>query len=119
MTTDDLKFFAGLSVVTLIVISLLVYLGMQLNKAVGKHAADINFPLQISLTGNILAACLVATWVYCAAIRTLKPESPFGVFLQTPDGIATVAIGSILVFAIVSAVLERFGYPSLTKGDEP
>lgn len=119
MTTDDLKFFAGLSVVTIIVISLLVYLGLKLNKALGKHAAAIHFPLHISLTGNILSACLVASWVYCAAIRALKPESPLGVVLQTPDGIATVAIGSILVFAIVSAVLERFGYPSFTKGDEP
>ena len=117
MTTDDLKFFAGLSVITLMVIGLLVYLGLKLNKAVGKHAADINFPLNITMTGNVLSACLVASWVYCAAIRVLKPESSFGAFLNTPDGIATVAIGSTGVFAIASAILERFGYPFFTKDD--
>ena len=119
MTPDDLKFFAGLSVITLMVISLLVFLGLKLNKAVGKQATDINFPLNITLTGTALYACLVAFWVYCAAVRVLSPESPFGVFLNTADGVAITAIGSIAVAAIAGAVLERIGYPVSTKGDEP
>jgi hypothetical protein len=118
VTTDDLKFFAGLSVITLVVISLLVYLGLKLNKAVGKHAADIRLPLNITLTGTALYACLVAFWIYCAAVLVLSPESQFGGFLNT-EGVAITIVGSISVVVIANAILERFGYPSFKRGDEP
>ena len=68
---DELKFFGGLTAITLLVIGLLIYLGLKLNKAVGKHAADIDFPLSITLSGNILFACMVAFWIYCAVISSL------------------------------------------------
>lgn len=115
---DDLKFFAGLTAITLVVISLLVYLGLKANKAVGKHAADIDFPLNITFTGNAVYACLVAFWVYCAAVRALRPESQFGGFLNTADGIAAIVIGSIVFVAIAGSVFERFGYPLFKKGDD-
>jgi hypothetical protein len=118
VTTDDLKFLAGLSAITLAVITLLVYPGLKLNKAVGKHASDINVPLNITVTGTALLACLVASWIYCAAVRVLRPESPLGALLGTPGGIATTVVGSILLFVIASAILERFGYPIARKDDE-
>ncbi|VUX56127.1 membrane protein of unknown function [uncultured Woeseiaceae bacterium] len=114
---DELKFFAGLTAITLLAIGLIIYLGLKLNKAVGKHAPDINFPLNITLTGNVLYACLVAFWVYCAAIRALRPESSFGAFLNTADGIAVALIGSIFFGAITGAILEKLGYPIFERGD--
>lgn len=115
---DELKFFAGLTAITLMVIALLVYFGLKLNRAVGGHASEINFPLKITLSGNVLFACVVAFWIYCAAARALRPESAFGAFLNTPDGVAAVLIGSILFAAIAAAVLEKFGYPISRKGND-
>ena len=115
---DELKFFGGLTATSLLVIGLLTYLGLKLNKAVGKHAADINFPLSITLSGNILFACMVAFWIYCAAVRALRPESSFGAFLNTADGVAVALVGSIFFAAIAGAILEKFGYPIAKKGDE-
>jgi hypothetical protein len=118
MSMDELKFFAGLSAITLLVIALLVYFGMKLNKAVGNHASDINFPLNITLSGNALFACVVAFWICCAAYRALRPESSFGAFLNTSDGVAAAFVGSIFFAAIAGAVLEMFGYPIAKKSDE-
>lgn len=114
---DELKFFAGLTAITLTVIALLVYLGLKLNRAVDNHASDLNFPLNITLSGNALFACVVAFWIYCAAIRALRPDSSFGSFLNTPDGVAAAFVGSIFFVAIAAAILERFGYPIAKKGD--
>jgi heme/copper-type cytochrome/quinol oxidase subunit 2 len=114
---DELKFFAGLTATTLVVIVLLIYFGLKLNKAVGKHAPEINLPLNITWSGIILFACIVAFWICCVAIRALRPESSFGIFLNSPDGIAAALIGSLFVAAIAGAVLERFGYPIAEKGD--
>ena len=119
VTTDDLKFFAGLGAIALVVISLLVYLGLKISKAVGKHAANIPFSLNVTLTGNALFACMVASWIYAAAVRILRPDSGFGAFLNTPDGVATIVIGSIILVVIAAAVLERFGYPIFDDGEEP
>ena len=115
---DELKFFAGLTAITLMVIALIVYLGLTLNRAVGDHAFDINFPLNITFSGNALFACLVAFWIYCAAVRALRPESSFGAFLNTSDGIAAAFVGSVFFAAIAGAVLEKFGYPIAKKGDD-
>ena len=113
---DELKFFAGLTAITLVVIGLLIYFGLKLNKAIGKHAPEINFPLNITWSGNILFACVVAFWICCVAIRALRPESSFGAFLNGPDGVAAAFIGSFFFAAIAGAVLEKFGYPIAKKG---
>jgi heme/copper-type cytochrome/quinol oxidase subunit 2 len=115
---DELKFFAGLTVITLVVIGLLIYFGLKLNKAVSKHTPEINFPLNITWTGNILYACVVTFWICCVAIRALRPESSFGAFLNSPDGVAAAIIGSLFFAAIAGAVLERIGYPIAKKGDK-
>ena len=70
------------------------------------------------MTGTALYACLVASWIYCAAVRVLRPESTLGALLNTPGGIATIVVGSILLFVIASAILEGFGYPISKKDDE-
>jgi len=114
---DELKFFAGLTAITLTVIGLFIYFGLKLNKAVGKHAPEINFPFNITWSGNILFACVVAFWICCVAIRALRPESSFGAFLNSSDGIAAAIIGSFIFAAIAGAVLERFGYPIVRKGN--
>jgi len=115
---DELKFFAGLTAITLLVIGLLIYLGLKLNGAVGKHASDINFPLSITLSGNILFACIVTFWICCAAVRALRPESSFGAFLNTANGVAAALIGSIFLAASAGAILEKFGYPIAKKGNK-
>ena len=96
------------------------YLGQvaEVGKAVGKHAPEINFPLNITWSGNILFACVVAFWICCVAIRSLRPESSFGAFLNSPDGVAAAFIGSFFFAAIAGAVLEKFGYPIAKKGDK-
>ena len=115
---DELKFFAGLTAITLMVIGLLIYFGLKVNKAVSKHAPEINYPLNITWSGNILFALVVAFWTYCVAIRSLRPESLFGAFLNSPDGVATALFGSLFFAAISGAVLEKFGYPIAKKGDK-
>lgn len=114
---DELTFFAGLIAITLVVIGLLIYFGLKINKAVGKHAAGLDLPLNISWSGNILFACLVAFWICCMVIRGLRPEGSFGTFLNTPDGLAAALIGSIFIAAIAAAILEKLGYP-ITKNDD-
>jgi hypothetical protein len=113
----DWGFLLGLGAITLVVSGLVIYLGLKLNRAVDKHAPDINFPLNITPSGNVLFACVVAFWVYCAAARILRPESSFGAFLNSADGVAAALVGSILFAAIAGAILEKLGYPIAKRGD--
>ena len=111
------EFLLGLSVITLVVIGLLVFLGLKLNRAVNKHTPELNFPVNATRSGNMLFACIVAFWVFCAALRILRQESPFGRFLNTADGIAAVILGSVFFAALAGAVLEKLGYPIARTGD--
>ena len=113
----DWGFLLGLGAITFVVIGLVIYLGLKLNRAVDTYAPDINFSLNITRSGNVLFACVVAFWVYCAAARILRPESSFGAFLNSPDGIAAALVGSILFAAIAGAILEKLGYPIAKRGD--
>ena len=115
---DDLKFFLGLGAITLVVICLIVYFGLKLNKAVDSHAADIDFPWHITLTGTALWACVVGFWVICAVARELRPESLLGDFLSTTDGVASMFAGSIFFAVIAGVILERLGYPIQKRGDD-
>jgi hypothetical protein len=114
---DEVKFFAGLTSITLVVIGLLIFFGLKLNKAVGRHAAEINFPLKITWSGTVLFACVVAFWISCVAIRALRPESAFGVFLNSADGLIAAFAGSIVVAGAAGAVLEKAGFPIAEKCD--
>ena len=115
---DELKFFLGLSAITIVVIGLVVYLGLKLNKAVGRHAADIDFPWHITLTGTALWAFVVGLWVICAVVRKLRPESLLGDFLSTPDGVASIIAGSIFFAVTVGVILEKLGHPIQKRGDD-
>ena len=115
---DELKFFLGLSAVTLVVIGLVIYFGLKLNKAVVRHAADTDFPWHITLAGTALWACVVAFWVICAVARELRPESFLGDFLNTTDGVVSVFAGSIFFAVTAGAILERLGYPIQKRGDD-
>lgn len=115
---DDLQFFLGLSAITLVVIGLVAYFGLKLNKAVDRYAADIDFPWHITLTGTALWACVVGFWVICAVARELRPESVLGDFLNTTDGVASIFAGSILFAVTAGVVLERLGYPIQKRGDD-
>ena len=115
---DELKFFLGLGAITLVVIGLLVYLGLKLNRAANKYSPEINFPLHITLAGTVLWACVVGFWLICAVARELRPESPFGSFLNTTDGVALVIAGSILFAAIAGAALKKLGHPIARTGDD-
>jgi len=114
---DELKFFLGLSLITLMVVALVIYFGMKLNRAVNKNAPEINFPLKVTMTGTVLWACVVGFWVTCAAARGLRPDSSFGGFLNTTDGLVSVFVGSILFAVIAGAIFEKLGYPIARIGD--
>ncbi len=115
---DELKFFLGLSAITLMVVALVIYFGMKLNRAINKNAPEINFPLRVTMTGTVLWACVVGFWVICAVARKLRPDSSFGDFLNTMDGLASVIVGSIFFAAIAGAILEKLGYPIARMGND-
>jgi len=81
------------------------------------HASEINLPLNITRTGVVIFACMVAFWIYCAATRVLDPGSSLGVFLADVDGVAAVVVGSIFFGGIAGAILEKLGYPIAERGD--
>lgn len=108
---DELKFFSGLSAITIFVIGLLVFFGRKLSKAAERNAAYIDLPLYVSQTGTVFFACVVAFWIYCAATRVLTPQSTFGNFLGTFDGVASVILGSCVFVGIAWVIAEKLGYP--------
>lgn len=114
---DELKFFLGLGAVTLVVVGVVIYFGLRLNKAVETQASRNNFPLKVTLTGIALWACVVGFWVICAVARELRPASFLGELLRTIDGIASVVAGSILLAVIAGLILEKLGYPIAKRGD--
>ena len=114
---DELKFFLGLGAITLVVVGLVIYFGLKLNKAVETRTPNINFPLKVTLTGTALWACVVGFWVICAVARELRPASVLSDFLRTTDGIASVFVGSIIFAVIAGVVLEKLGYPIAKRGD--
>ena len=108
---DELKIFAELTAITLVVIGLFIYFGRRLSKAAERHASEIELPLYITPSGTVFFACVAAFWVYCAATRVLAPASSFGEFLNTLDGVASILMGSILIIVAADLVLGKFGYP--------
>ena len=111
MNMDELKFFSGLAVVTAFVIAVFIYFGRKLSRAAEKNAAHIDLPLYVSRTGTVLFACLVAFWVYCVSVRALTPESTFGQFLGTAEGVVSVVLGSCVFVGVAWVILEKLGYP--------
>jgi len=114
---DEMKFLLGLGAVSLVVVGLVIYFGLKLNKTVETNSPRINIPLKVTLTGTALWACVVAFWVICAVARQLRPASVLGDFLRTTDGIASVFAGSIVVAVLAGVVLEKLGYPIAKWGD--
>lgn len=108
---DELKFFASLGAITVFVIGLFVYLGRRFSKAAERNAAYIDLPLYVSPAGTVFFACVVAFWVYCAAARVLTPQSTFGRYLGTFDGVASVVLGSCVFIGIAWVVSDKLGYP--------
>ncbi len=108
---DELKFFAGLGVIMIFAIGLLVFLGRKLSKAAERNAAYIDLPLYVSRTGTVFFACVVAFWVYCAAVRALAPQSTFGKFLGTFEGVASVILGTCVFVGVAWLIAEKLGYP--------
>lgn len=108
---DELKFFGGLAGITILVIGLFVHFGRKLSNAAERNAELIDLPLYVTRTGTAFFACVVAFWVYCAATRTLAPDSVFGRYLGTLDGVAAVIFGSISFVAIAWPVFDKLGYP--------
>lgn len=108
---DELKFFAGLGAITLVVIGLFICIGRKLSQAAERHASAIDLPLYLTPTGAAFFALVAAFLIYCAALRVLAPASSFGEFLNTLDGVASVLTGSILIVAVGGLILEKLGYP--------
>lgn len=115
---DELKFFAGLSAITLIVIGLVIYIGLKLNNTVLKRAPEIALPLNITLTGTALWASVVGFWLVCLVAGKLRPATLLGAFVGTADGMAAVFIGSIFFAMIAGAILEKLGYPIARRDDQ-
>lgn len=108
---DELKFFAGLATITIFVIGLLIYFGKKISKAAERNAEYIDLPLYVTRTGTTLFAFVVAFWVCCAAARILAPQSSFGEFLATFDGVVAVVSGSIMFVVIAWVIADKLGYP--------
>ena len=113
------QFLAGLGAITLVVIALVIYFGLKLNKAVLEHAPGIALPVNITLSGTVLFALIVGFWIVCLAAGTLSPESLFGSFVRTADGVGAVIVGSVLIAGVAAAVLEKLGRPIATRGEDP
>ncbi len=111
MAMDELKFFAGLTSITILVIGVLIYFGRKLSSAAERNARYIDLPLYVTGTGATFFACVVAFWVCCAAVRVLTPRSSFGAYLGTLDGAAAVIFGSVMFIAIAWRVSDKLGYP--------
>jgi len=116
---DELKFFAGLTAITLIVIGLVIYVGLKFNKAVLKRAPEIALPLNITPAGTALWASVVGFWLVCLVAEKLRPETSLGAFVGTADGMAAVFAGSIFFAMIAGTILEKLGYPIATRDDQP
>ena len=108
-------FVLGLGAVTLIVIGLVIFLGLKLNKAVMKRAPEIATPLNITFAGTALWACVVGFWLICLILAKLYPGSTPGAFFGTADGVASVFVASIVFAVVARAILERLGYPIATR----
>lgn len=108
---DELKFFSGLTAITLAVIGLFVFFGRKLSKAAERHASEIDLPLYVTPSGIVIFACIASFWVYCAATRALAPASRFGEFLTTFSGVVSVLMGSISIIVVAGLILEKLGYP--------
>jgi len=108
---DELKFFSGLTAITLAVIGLFIYFGRKLSKAAERHAAEIDLPLYVTPSGTVIFACIAAFWAYCAAARALAPASRFGEFVSTFSGVVSVLMGSISIIIVAGLILDKLGYP--------
>jgi hypothetical protein len=112
----DWGFVLGLVVIFLFVISPLIYFGRKLSKYVKKNDPGSELVVSVTPVGNALTALLVGFWGACIITVKLAPKSAFGRFLDTPEGVATVTIGSILLYAIAASILKKLGFPISKKG---
>lgn len=113
----EFGFVLGLVVITLIVIGLVIYFGMKLNRAVQKEAPESKFTLHLSLTGTALMACIVTFWLICLVAGKIRPDTSFGAFVGTVDGVGTVIVGSIFFAGIAGAIAEKLGHPIAIRGE--
>jgi len=112
----DWEFYVGLSALTLVVIGLFIYLGKKLDRAVRRKSPDTNLPLEVTTSGTIVFAFMVAMWTACLVVQASHPDSTIGSFLRTFDGVGAIAIGSVLYCGVAGAVLDKLGYPLAKKG---
>lgn len=115
----ELGFVLGLGAITLFVIGLVIFFGLKLNKAVLKQAPELAMPINLTLTGTVLMACVVAFWIICLVAGKLRPDSSFGAFVGTADGVGIVIVGSIFFAGVAGAILEKLGCPIATRGEDP
>jgi len=113
------QFLLGLGAITLVVIGLVIYFGLKLNRAVLKHAPEIALPINLTLTGTTLFAWLVSFWIICLVAGKFRPDNWLGKFVGTADGVGIVIVGSIFFAGVAGAVLEKLGYPIATKDERP
>jgi len=110
-------FVLGLGGITVFVIGLVIFFGLKLNKAVLEHAPETALPLNVTLAGTVLWACVVGSWLVCLVAAKLRPETSLGAFAGTSDGVAIILVGSILIAGGAAAILEKLGYPIATRGE--
>ncbi|MBT8066569.1 MAG: hypothetical protein KJO09_04970 [Gammaproteobacteria bacterium] len=113
------QFLVGLGAITSVVIGLVIYFGLKLNKAVLQQTPDMALPINITFSGSTLFAFVVGFWVLCVAVAKLHPASSFGSFVRTADGVGAVIVGSVLFAGVAAAVLEKLGWPIARRDDAP
>ena len=112
------QFLAGLGAITSVVIALVIFLGLRLNKAVLKRAPEIALPIYINRSGTVLFALIVSFWLVCLVAAKLRPETSLGAFLGTADGVGVVVVGSLFFAGVAGAVLEKLGWPIASRGED-
>lgn len=111
----DWGFVLGLGVIFLVLIIPLIYFGRRLSNSVKKQSPESEFVVSVTPVGNALAACLVGFWGACVIAYKLAPNSAFGAFLSSVEGIAAAALGSMILYVFATVLLKKLGFPSSRK----
>lgn len=111
----DWSFVLGLGVIFLVLVIPLIYFGRRLSTSVKKQSPESEFVVSVTPVGNALAACLVGFWGACVIAFKLAPNSAFGTFLASVEGVVTAALGSMILYVFATVLLKKLGYPSSRK----
>jgi hypothetical protein len=111
----EMGFVVGLAAMTFAVIGAVVYFGVRVSRAVEKNTPRSPMAATLTSTGLALSGCMIALLVLFAAASTLEPEGSLGAFLRSPEGLVAALLGTVVFFAVASAIFDKLGYPIVKR----